>query len=446
MSASSQVARSVACAVALVACGPGTVVDAGVESSTSADESTSFADSSSGGGSVAADSSSSDGGDGSTGNPAPGCEDPGECDASCLQWELIRERGTGVRIEQVGITPTGTILAVERREMDGEESGGIVLLGFEPGGADLVRASRRRRRARDGVVTGLDVAADGKIAIVWTENPSGVYEFRTTLDVRDADGSPLWNAQLGDGATSVAGTAVVFADDGTIIVVGDQPTAPATRIGFATAFGADGGLAWELVGADLDLEAGRVTAIAAMSATDLVLAGSTGGGLWLGRVGLDTAEPEDALSSHHARDIEMSIDGEIIVVGTEGDGPGYPASWLGRFGTDGSPLLSIAFEKEGEGSNELDSIEVTDEGRSFVAGLRSSVGGSYYRQVLEVDCEANLAWQWLHDGAAPSYNVSGGGLALGSRRRARDRWRGISHRCAAGIPRLVHAVSATILQ
>lgn len=410
----------------LAACAPGTLVTADGESGASTSESTTRADGPSGqdddspetgvdaSTSGAVDSSSSDAGESSTGVLAPGCEDPGACDASCLQWEVIRESNEGPRIEQVAITPDGTVVAVEGFS-------DTTLLGYEPSGrlSFEILLDEEDPGIVD-VVTAIDVAADGKIAILRHENPSGVYEFRTTLYVRNADGSAVWDVELGDDATSVAGMSVVFAEDGTIIVAGDQPTAITTRSGFVTAVDTNGGVMWELDGADLGLEDGRVNAIAAMSATDFALAGSVRSadrGLWLGQVGFDgtvawtTAESEDALVSHHPRDVEISPDGDIVVVGTEGDGPGYPVSWLGRFAADGTPQLSVAFEKVAKGLNELDSIEVGDDGRMFVAGLRSLGGNDYFRQVLEVDCDANIAWQWLHEGPGPEYNALGGGLA-----------------------------------
>jgi hypothetical protein len=193
--------------------------------------------------------------------------------------------------------------------------------------------------------------------------------------------------------------------------------------GFASAHGPGDVVAWEL-GEELGVTFGSVVAVASAADGELVLAGYTDHALWLGRIAADgaiawtTTEVEVGDVGHSARDVAMSWEGDILVAGSEGQGSGYPLPWLGRFAPDGSALSSRAYPWIASGPHELDSIQVTDDGRIFVAGIRvddAEVEG-VWRHAQEVACHESIAWEWAHVNPSADYDyANGGGLAWSSR-------------------------------
>jgi hypothetical protein len=356
----------------------------------------------------------------STGAAVPGCESPGSCD-SCMQWERIVEGTSSIWIEHVAIAPDGTIWTIESDDASAPDS--LLLRGYDASGEPTVaHAVYDDVDAGRVIVTALEVGDDGTIAMLRTERV-GELHYITTLDMRMPDGSPSWTHIIGDDKHSVEGEDVTFVEDEIVVVVGSR-NAGLTNTGLAGAYGAGDVVAWELGEEELGVSSGSVVAVATAD-DDLVLAGYADHGLWLGRVSADgaivwtMAEVEVGGVGHSAQDVAMSSDGDILVVGWEDPPePGSSLPWLGRYAPDGSSLLSVAFPIVGPGNHELDSIEVTDDGRIFVAGIRAddpSVDGTW-RYAQEVACDGAIAWEWAHVNPSQEYDhANGGGLAWSPR-------------------------------
>jgi hypothetical protein len=407
------------------ACGPsapGSTDDGGADASTTGaddDDGESAPDTDAPGSTTAVDTTAGD--ESSTGDAAPGCEAPGSCDA-CLQWETIVEGAAPLWIEHVAIAPDGTIWTIESGDAGGPDD--LRLRGYDAAGEPTIAHAVHDDADAVGVrVTALEVDDDGTIAIVWTQRV-GELHYRTTLDVRMPDGSPGWTQILGDDTHSVEGEDVAFVDDGMLVVVGSRNSG-LTPTGFADAYAAADVVAWELGEEELGVTYGSVLAVAGTADDDLVLAGYADHGLWLGRISADGAiawtmpEVEVDGVGHSARDVAMSPEGDILVVGWEDPPePGSSFPWLGRYASDGSLLASTAHPIVGPGNHELDSIEITDDGRIFVAGIRAddpSVDGTW-RFAQEVACDGSIAWEWAHVNPAADYDhANGGGLAWSPR-------------------------------
>lgn len=352
---------------------------------------------------------------GSTGEPIiPGCETPGSCDDACVQWEEFVESDYGSWIEAVAIAPDGTILAIEAREGGLGGSRDAVLRGFDMAGEPLFEASLFAEDPDAPMNVGaLAVSTDGVIAIVKNE-VLGEQAYWASLDVRTPEGTPLWDAALG---TEVSTTleSVAFGGDGSIVVGGTRNDGLFSGPGFLVAYEPLGEMRWAREGDDLALDVGGVTAIARSSATDFVLAGWADDRLWLGRVDLDGnvawTVTDDAAVTHSAIDIAVTSDGDVLVVGYEADGGGYPVQWFGRFTAEGSLISSVAYPPIDGGTHELDGIEVTDDGRIFLAGGRVNESGGTSRHVLEIACDGTAAWEWTHTNPKAYDFATFGGLA-----------------------------------
>jgi hypothetical protein len=62
----------------------------------------------------------------------------------------------------------------------------------------------------------------------------------------------------------------------------------------------------------------------------------------------------------------------------------------------------------------MDGIEISEDGRIFVSGVRGSDGGDgLLIKVQELDCNGEIAWEWTHE--SPGWNTAfSGGLAWSS--------------------------------
>lgn len=408
--------------LALVACAPSVPDDDDEDASTSTSSSSDDAqddvatetgaiDSTSG-----VDETSSGTEESSTGAPAPGCMDPGACDASCMQWEMIVDGVAPTSIDHVATAPDGTILTIETSES--AAPGNALLRGYDATGQPSFELAVNEDAGADMVaVTALTVAEDGMIAIAWTQRVAE-FHYVSTLDVRMPDGSPGWTEVLGDDGLSVVVNDVAFADDGTVVVAGGHNTSAVSYTGFASAHGPDHVVAWELGSTDLDIESGEITAISSMAAAGFVVAGYEDHALWLGRIDGDggvawtAAEAGDAELDHDAMDLAVTAEGDIVVVGSEAAGSSpYPVPWLGRFAAaDGSLESSVAYPAIAEGPHGLDSIAITDDGRIFVAGVRVNESGGTSRHTQELDCDGAIAWEWTHENPSDYDHANGGGL------------------------------------
>lgn len=406
--------------VIAIACGPDAAVDADDGSSSTSTTS------SDGGGDTTSDEGAPDtGAPGSTtgmdattstttGEVMPACETPGACD-DCVQWETIVEGRLPTSIEHVAIAPDGAIVTIVARE-GGPEGLNQWLQVLDADGSASFESAIHEEGVDQPVVAALEVGTDGAIAILRTERV-GEFRFLTTLDVRAADGSADWTAVLGDERRSVVGMDTVFADDGTIVVVGGVNDGPVSYEGFASAHAPDGSVVWELDAADLGVGFGSVSEVVSAGAGELALAGYTDSELWLGWIEADGAVAWSTTVvagegiDRSVEDLAISFDGEILVVGSEYTGGQWPTLWLGRFVRGGREELSVAYRVVEPGSHYFDAIEVPDDGRIFVAGVRSNGVESTLRFVQELDCDGAVAWEWTHANPSANDYANAGGLA-----------------------------------
>lgn len=403
----------------LVACGPSVATNGGTESTTSqhgnetASTTASTAASTTGGVGTTTTSAADESGNGEyasevgTDGAVAGCKNTGQCDESCLQWEATVAEEHAVVIEHVAALPDGSFVTVEVHA-----STSALLVGYDVAG---VRTFEHEVYADDTALArtlpALAVADDGTIALLVTEGSPADFAYETTLEVRSSAGTPEWETMIGDASQSVAGTALAFGGDSSIVVGAVRYDGPLSNR-LAVSFDSTHEPGWSL-----DLEEGEVSAVAKIYMGDTILAGTDGDGLWAARLGIDGTVQWSGLSGSpsiaavRAYDLAIQYPDDLLLVGESFEGGGLGAPWLGQVDGTGDFRLSAVDDAPVPGPNMLLDVEVAIDGRIFVGGVRTDAPGVVLRYVQELDCSGIVAWTWTRSSPPEYPQATPGGLA-----------------------------------
>ncbi len=351
--------------------------------------------------------------------PPPGeCGAPGTCAGDCATWKVEYE-GPADRADQlaaIAVAPDGTIVAAGMRDwVQDVGAGDPVVVAYDVAGNQLWEAMPRG--TDDGVqdaAYAVAVTQDGTVAVSggsWT--PSG--DLGAWYAVLDATGAVVRVMDLGEYADA---TTMLWLADGSLVMGGSRPSDDgSSRAGFVHRYEPSGIVIaqWENIG--VGLPEGIVLGAVATSPTTLALTGSSDAtnDVWLASLDLD-AGPQwivthdgDPDTSQWGSDLAVLPDGDLLVVGTEHDADYNGLSWAGRFGPDGSERWTRKYPGTGCCANGLDRVEVSDDGRVFVLGVRG--GNGLLMKVQELDCDGEIVWEWNNEDADWNGSAFSGGLA-----------------------------------
>jgi outer membrane protein assembly factor BamB len=405
--------------LAAVACGP-TVADIGADAATTQTDDPDIHE-----GAAAEDGDvtvgSSDPTDLDTGSVEPiDCPTPGACDADCTQWEQDYQGPAGVadQFAAIAIGPDGTIIAAGMRDwVQDVGAGDLIVVGYSAAGDQLWELTPLGvdNGAQDGA-SDVAVGSDGTIAVIGSSAVPGTIRHGVLVLLDSARSDP----RIYEYAVDTELTAVAFAPDGTVIVAGAGGGASGPRFPFLHRLD-DAGFDREWLGDEFDLPSGVVLGMIPISPSVIALAGATDGlgnsDVWLAALDFDdglswsTIHDGDPTTNQWADDLAVLPDGDLFVVGAEHDSEGNGLAWAGRFGPDGSTRWTRNYPGTGCCANALDGVEISDDGRVFVLGVR---GGTGLRiKLQELDCNGEIAWEWNHE--SPGWDTSfSGGLAWSS--------------------------------
>ena len=353
--------------------------------------------------------------------PGEGCAALLDCDASCQQWEVFLQGDAGFddTLDHVAIAPDGTILATGHVDQVDSDPGMPRLVRYGPDGTvldsltpfvDLTISTTR--------VTGIAIADDGRIAVIGSV--VGGDTRAAIVELRAADRTFIDGEIMLDPTQSLDVLSVAFADDGALVVGGQQIGADLISTATLRRYEADFGFAWERVGDEVDVDVSRVNAITPVAGGELLVAGNVGLYAWVARVASDGSVSWSSTggitggSGHAPQDVALSPEGNVVVVGWQAEPGEWGKPWVASYdGNGGGPLWFHAQPVDGDGPSLLDSVEIDDEGRIFVAGVHMR-GGGRVRAVQQLDCDGELVWEWAHHNPRSPDWATAGGLAWSS--------------------------------
>lgn len=355
--------------------------------------------------------------DAESGSVEPQCPATGVCDASCVVWERDYQGPAGVadNFSGVAVGPDGTIVAVGMRDwVQDAGAGDLYVVGYSVGGDLLWELTPfGSNNGEQDTATGVAVGPDGTIAVVGWRWSGGLTSAVLAIIGEDPADPPLiW---LGDGADA---SAVTFAEDGTVFVGGTRFTDRGLQKAFVERYTTGGVVIEQWDGDALGLPNGSILALTTLPDGVIAMSGTSSasgdGDVWFGMLDVDTGMSWSPIFGESnaiawADDIALLPDGDVILVGAQYDGENNALGWAGRFAPDGSVRWSRTYAGDGCCTNALDNVEVTDDGRVMVLGVRSRDGGLQIK-LQELDCDGEIVWEWNH--ASSGWNTAfSGGLA-----------------------------------
>ncbi|HWB74602.1 MAG TPA: hypothetical protein VG755_06595 [Nannocystaceae bacterium] len=362
------------------------------------------------------------GDDSSTGAPpGEGCAAFLACDASCQQWEVFLQGDAGFEdtLDHIAIAADGTILVAGYVDQVGSDLGPPRLLQYAADGTLLDTLTPfAELTISDTRVTGIAVADDGRIAVIGAM--LGGDTRAAIVELRAADRTFIDGEIMLDPTQSLDVLSVGFAEDGALVVGGQQIGASLVSTATLRRYEPDFGFAWERVGDDVDVDVSRVNAVTPLDDGELLVAGNVGLYAWLARIASDGSVLWSNTggitggSGHAPQDVALSPEGNVIVVGWQAEPGEWGKPWVASYdGNGGGPLWFHAQPVDGSGPSLLDGVEIDDEGRIFVAGVHMR-GGGRVRAVQQLDCDGELVWEWAHHNPRSPDWATEGGLAWSS--------------------------------
>ena len=108
-------------------------------------------------------------------------------------------------------------------------------------------------------------------------------------------------------------------------------------------------------------------------------------------------------NTDRAVDIDRDTTGNVIVTGTSWNGSNFDIVTV-KYDPAGNQLWASSFNGSGNGFDEARSIDVDDNGNSYITGYTLSTGNDYNIITIKYDASGNQMWATTYNGTANGFD------------------------------------------